>query len=133
MALWNKMNYWFKSYLTNKIPCISTDGILSDILKVNLEFHNEDGTPFLLCSLPYLLSLCPINLPVSLCGNFFLSKVNLFLELQRSAVQSWPWYLNLNISGDWVPVESLESNQNHEKYLILEKALLEDQRQRGWV
>ena len=82
------MNYWFKSYLTNKIQCISTDGILSDILKVNLEFQNEVGTPFLLCSSPYMLSVCPINLPVSPCGNFFLSKVNLFTESQRSAVQS---------------------------------------------
>ena len=46
----------------------------------------------LLCSSPYLLSVCPINLPVSLCGNFSISKANLFMELQQSAIPGMKVY-----------------------------------------
>ena len=43
---------------------------------------------FLLYSLPLLLSVCPINLPMSLWGNLFVSKGNLFIEPQRSDIHN---------------------------------------------
>ena len=53
---------------------------------------------FLLCSLPYLLSVCPRKLAVSFSGNFSVSKANLFIEPQRSAIRQSIMPLKIDIS-----------------------------------
>ena len=47
------------------------------------------GSLLQMCSLPYLLSVCLINLPVSFCSIISLSKWNLFIEPQQSAIKSF--------------------------------------------
>ena len=69
---------------------------------------------FLLCSLPYLSSVCLINPPMNLSSNFSVSKANVFIEPQQSAIPTiFIFYLvvkRLMIKNSVVKIQTLVVN-----------------------